>query len=193
MSSMIILSRPGIMVISGKVIDVDPVVGKVVIENDGIRKDQSRVKRKCAIYCSPYSVQNMKLQNGDSIMASIKPNRDMELFADGIDNGVDLFEVRGFTLRYTGSYDFPPKNNLPEEHVFSGDISLLKVLPAKDGFLYTMINVDWFKKGIRKNALLLLKGDYGVELYDVPRAIFRTGGLVKGTKPFYWIKKITLN
>lgn len=193
MSSMIILNRPGIMVISGQVIDIEPSLGRVVIKNDGIRKDQSRVPRRCVMYCSPSSVRSMNLKTGDNIIASVKPNRALEMFADGIDTGIELFEVRGFTLRYTGSFDFPKKNNLPEEHVFSGDISSLKVLPAQDGSLYTMVKLEWFKKGIRKNALLLLKGDYGIELRNIPRAIFRTGGLVNGKKPFYWIKKITLD
>lgn len=185
MGRLIILSRPGIQVVSGKVVKIGD--ADVTIENTCQFTEPTSLQetRTMILQSSADVISRLKLKLGSFIMATICPNDDTKTLADGLYSNVQ-YHARAYNIRYTGAFDFNSAGNQKESHVFCGAILDAKALDSGG----TLVKVTWKAYGADEVKNLYTPIDITKALKN--KAIF-TCGRKKTTpnkKEFYTIKNL---
>ena len=126
MGRIIVLNRPGIQVLCGKVVDFG--YSSITITNGG--------HRICVNYI-PEKIEKLNLKIGSFLMATVSPTAETRKIAEGKEVPDIVPQVRAFNVRYSGAFDFAPNKNEKEAHVFSGTVCNTRLL-SNGGTLITI-------------------------------------------------------
>ena len=138
MRSLILLRRPGILVVSGVVVWVSN--SEVQIRNTfGAQKIDLILKS------DPKLLEALKLAKGSMLVASTMDDFKIELLMDGAIL-TEPVTLNAYTIRYNGSFDFEAKGTRKEEHVFAGSV-LSATVGRKAGRQVCAATIGWRKKG----------------------------------------------
>ena len=146
MRSMFILRRPGILVVSGIVAGIQD-DNTVILENS-FRYPISgqEEKTKCYLECNPDTIKRLHLEAGSYIIASATDDFLVEMLMEGGETPDREFHLKGYTVRYNGSFDFESHRNQKEQHVFSGTIIAARS-GVKQGYTWSRATIGWKKSG----------------------------------------------
>ena len=190
MNKLILKTREGIAILSGRVINIamKQTVATVTIENE-IKENDTAVVH---IDFRSDLVQRMKVHVGSFIMATTSCPYEFEIFDEAgkfATSGQREFTVRGYAIRYSGSYSFE-SDRLLEENVFFGTVSTASEYNTENGYV-SVFNITFRsgKETVRKkikamNCLLPdpIKGR---------KVIFVTGReMVKNRDTYFWAHKV---
>lgn len=168
MGKLIVLSRPGIQVVCGTVVESRPEDNEFVIENDvyfGGRKQTE--KRRIRIHS--FQTERMKLRPGVNVIASIKPNEMLYALYDGVDLPVLTYDADAFIIRYTGAFDFDTMGLEKEAHVFAANVMSNKQLNNGGN----IITISWKRNQGSEVRTLYAPVDIKNKLSN--KAVFVTG------------------
>ena len=176
MSALFVMRRPGILVVSGLVQEIDG--DTVVIENKCyLPVSQKEEPRRCRITFPSGKVGNLGLTAGAFVIASTKDDFRVEMFMEGGETPDQEYCLTGYQLRYNGSFDFDRHGSEKEEHVFAGNILSLKTGETASGHKWTKVRLAWKKKGQEEVRDIFYWGEDGDTLRDIQgsRVIFVCG------------------
>ena len=138
MRSLILLRRPGILVVSG-------VVTEVTNSGVRIRNTFGAQEQSLNLDVEQSVLDGLKLKTGSMIVASTMDDFRIEMMLDGALIR-DEIGVKAYTVRYNGSFDFEAHGNRKEEHVFAGSILSAKS-GRKAGRPVCAATIGWRRKG----------------------------------------------
>ena len=139
----IILSRAGLQVVFGTVLDVNERYGTVTIGESGLQK--------MTLYYSTDGVRTLRLSPGRTVIASIKPTEESNALYQGKSLADDIC-VNAYIIRYSGAFDLPAHEESPEMHVFLGTAYTGTVFTGK-GYL---AKVSWKKRSEKEERLVYI-------------------------------------
>lgn len=143
MGKLIVLRRPGIIVVSGIVDNLYE--DEVVLTNDKF-SDNAALCPKLRLSFAPGTIKRMRLQKGAFMMASAADDFKIEMLLEGGCVPDSEICVKGFIPRFNGSFDFERHGRQKEAHVFSGNIVSSQRV-EKEGRLWERITLGWKRNG----------------------------------------------
>ena len=197
MSSLIVMSRPGLMVVCGIIKKVDISASEVTIENDVYMPVSRRTERKkLRIGVNRNKISAMKLGEkiGTFILATVKPVTELLLLEDGGEDSKTEYYTMAYNIRFSGSFDFDSLGDAPESHVFCAGIRDKEFATIK-GKTFAFLDISWKKSGnLEERKLVIQTSRSGVEaLRDMKRGTFVTGPLQNTSYgPVYKVKRIVM-
>jgi len=145
MKTLFPLRRPGILVVSGIVKEING--DEVVIENDLQLPVSGTVQSgRAHLDVSGTDISKMRLKPGDTVIASTSDNFLVEMLKEGAESPDKDFYLKAHTIRYNGSFDFDRHGTEKEQHVFSGTVVSAQSGRSRDK-IYTRMVIAWKKNG----------------------------------------------
>lgn len=121
MSLLAVMHRPGIVLVSGTVVDMSE--RRFTIENDVYLPVSKRSeKRRAVIEMDGGKIARMHLSIGAFVLVTCRDNNGIAALCEGGETNDKTYYLRGYNLRYNGSFDFEAHGNAKETHVFYGSI-----------------------------------------------------------------------
>lgn len=103
--SMFVMRRPGVLVVSGTITDIQDNV--VVLENKFFYPVSGQEeKTRCFLESKFDVIQRMRLTIGTSILASTTDDFMIEMLLEGGETPTRDFHLKAYTIRFNGSFDF---------------------------------------------------------------------------------------
>lgn len=169
MRSLILLRRPGILVVSGMVTGADN-SGVLITNYFGAQEKSLRLE------VDPRALANLKLKKGSMIIASTKDDFRVEMLLDGAEIP-DLITLSAYTVRYNGSFDFEARGDRKEQHVFAGSV-LSANMGKKAGRPVCAATIGWRRQGKEevRNIIFDPAVEYQKDTLKNKRMIFVTEG-----------------
>ena len=143
MGRLIVLRRPGIVVVSGLV--EEAFADEVLISNDTFADGVSDTK-KIRLGFETGTLQKMHLSKGTFIIASAADDFRIEMMLEGGRIPDKEIQLRGFIPRFNGSFDFEKHGREKEAHVFSGNVLSSQKGSSGDKF-WERITMGWKRNG----------------------------------------------
>ena len=183
------MSRQGIMVVSGIVKEASFQKGEVVIEND-ILLPVSRVitRKRIRFSIDRNYIRSMNLESklGSFILATIRPTPGLAMYADGCEDPAMEYQAKGFNMRFSGSFDFDPRGEEKESHVFCAPIKRMehKIISGKS---FVFFDIAWKRSG------LVVESGEPNSYRGMKRGVFVTGKLqTTSLGPVYKVQSMDL-
>lgn len=143
--SMFVMRRPGVLVVSGTITDIQDNV--VVLENKFFYPVSGQEeKTRCFLESKFDVIQRMRLTIGTSILASTTDDFMIEMLLEGGETPTRDFHLKAYTIRFNGSFDFDQHNDQKEQHVMAGTI-LAVTSGQKQGYTWNRMTIGWRKNG----------------------------------------------
>ena len=183
MGRLIILSRPGIMVVSGVVKEVDLSRATVVIENDVLLPCSGVVdRRRIRMVCDLKKIYAMRLNQkiGSFILASVRPSDELVLLEDGGEDDTTEYCASVYNMRFSGSFDFDRRGEQKEEHVFCASIKKITFQKFGDK-VYAFFYIQWNKQGYPETKTLVVRIKNPDSVINMKRGIFVCGAMQKSS------------
>lgn len=181
---MFLVNRGTIVALSGEVSDatdnVVSVTGMVKMPVTGA------IKKKICHIKFDKSLAYMHLKKGAHVIVTARPGFDVQaLLNDGMESALEEYDLKGYNIRYSGSFTFSKFRDLPEENIFSGNVENYQFTSKG----WTIITLSYKSKNILKNVQLVVFYKY----VPTGEEIFVTGEGSTGSKSgvvYYPVKKI---
>lgn len=174
------MTRPGVQIVSGEVVNYNCGSDIVTIEND-VNTAKGKVKKQLLLRSS--QITRLKPKLGVHLVASIRPTELTIALSDGAYLHQVEFPVDAYVVRYTGSFDFEPIGNEKETHVFCGSV-LGGTMTSNGGCIARVL---WKKNGMNEERRVYAPMD----IRFLKKAIFVTGAPRQSSSgPVYCIRTI---
>jgi len=185
MGRLVVMRRPGILVVSGLVEEVNG--DEIVISNEGLTENMSKLR----LTYQPGTLSRMQLNKGVFIVSTASDDFRIEMMLDGAKTEEKEIALKGLIPRFNGSFDFDRRGTEKEQHVFSGNI-----LSAENGGTETKrwqkITLGWKRNGKDEVRTIVHWGE-PISVENGKRAIFVTGEKkVSGSMVYYNASKCIL-
>lgn len=186
MRSLFVMRRPGILVVSGTVTEVN---GNVVTIRNTCHYPISNKEEEtiCHLTCKEEVIERMRLGKGASIIASTCDNFNAEMLLDGAEPTTREYELSAYTVRFNGSFDFECHGDQKEQHVMAGTV-ISAASGMQQGFTWNRILLGWKKKGQEEKRNITFWNRDGITCDDQKgkRMILVTGEEKKSNKGSYY-------
>jgi len=118
--SLVVLTRPNAAVLCGRVADI---VEKGDISIIIMRETNGEYNAEIMVDYRTDFLNKMKVRVGSLVIMTTSPDPGLEILEEGGVMSVQRFHVRGYSLRYSGQFDFESTGRAGEKHVFFGTIT----------------------------------------------------------------------
>ena len=180
MKSLVVMRRPGILVVSG-------IVSDIAADRIEITNRFYGMERRLILQTEPATTGRLNLTRGAMIIASTSDDFRIEMLMEGATIPDDTFELKAYTVRYNGSFDFEAHGQIKEQHVFAGSC-LSAVREYRCGRPVCVATIGWRSKGRDeiRNVIFGLKPAADTESLLKSRIITVTGAAqVSGSVGYY--------
>ncbi len=161
MSRLVVLRRPGILVVQGTVVDIR--YNTVTIENDVELPVSGCLDKRMArlVFENERCFADLALQPGSKVVASTRDNFLLEMLEEGGETDDKEYVLSAYLIRYSGSFDFKEHNDIPEQHVFAGNVlDAVSGVRKSSGRPWTCLTVGWNRKGVPETRMVLCDAEY---------------------------------
>lgn len=180
-----VMHRPGLVAVSGTVTEIDGV--SVTVAGDVWLPVTKKVERRLARLRFPrgFSNSKMKLKVGETIIAITEDDFPVEALFQNCETPDDLYELKAFSIRYSGVFDFEARGNAEEQHLFSGQVLESRILQMQDGSYKTVTKLHVRVAGQNEERMIVETGE--VKRNPGESCIITTGKPVYGKSgiPYY--------
>lgn len=192
-SNILIMARPRIQVVCGRVIDVNP-SGQVTIENDcylPVTEKTEKRRVRFSIGRDKMDSMGLNVATGAPILATVKPEGGLDFLADGGEDDTKEYVTSAYNMRYSGSFDFEQRGNEKEAHVFCGTVEKC-IRRTVGGRSFNFITVVWKRCGETERRVLVEESEDDTHVRNLTKGIFVTGPLKRSASegPIYKVKQI---
>ena len=152
------LHRPGLIVVSGTVTDVDGI--SVTVSGDvDLPVSKKTVKRFARIkFPKGFSSARMKLKVGENIIAITEDDYAIEALFQDAETPDEMYNLKSYSIRYSGVFDFEEKNGVEEQHLFSGQVINSKIVKTSSGLL-TVTNIHVRVANSNEERIVVERGE----------------------------------
>ncbi len=153
-----LLHRPGVIGCQGKVMEIAS-PHEIVISGDVELPVSHRTEERAArIFCPKLNLERMRLNVGDSVVCLTKDNYAVEMLFSGAETPNREYKLTGYEIRYSGEFDFPRNGEIPEQHIFYGQVIESGTI-EKSGRVFTVHKIHIRAAGENRQKILLESGN----------------------------------
>ena len=180
-----VMHRPGLVAVSGTITEIDGI--SVTVAGDvWLPVSKKTERRLCRLrFPRDFSKSNLKLKVGETIIAITEDDFPVEALFQDCETPDECYNLKAYSIRYSGVFDFEARGKTEEQHLFSGQVLESRILQMQNGSYKTVTKLHVRVAGQNEERLIVEAGE--VKRAPGESCIVTTGKPVYGKSgiPYY--------